>query len=737
MKNKSSYRLPAILLAVILAMSVIMTSASAGNVFTLNMGYKYDATESASITYVSGGASVSSVSEMNPNKTNSIIITVPDSDELPQNGNGVTVVTVPDYVTVTAADANACSSDDVTCEYRPNANQVAFKWSGEVKAGFTAEIPVTPNAPATMPDVSGNKVLVVKSNLGLVVTQASTKNNVVGANILQAVVGQLMDGRIYASGTEVTVWHIERLTGDWYSISNNGLYITFGNDGSNISLTGTPCYFLYANEGGGSQFIGFSATGEKYYLNNKSHKLENGIRASTWNDQHVELYSKLETNGSEALVSFNANGGSAAPDPILTEKGNSITLPAYNGSRSGNKFMGWALTNDVKVNTYYRIYQPGETFAVTDSKVTIYAVWSSLTAGKAQFGIRLDGTIPDEPAQYGTSSYTPEHIVKEGIVKDNIWKVDVDASGKAVEGNHVVNSITANLTTLPTDEEIKSIYSDYDPDTMYIHWYVMKWASGLWHVDGVVVMRSQEARIRYSANVPNDQKTNIKNVPASYATVIGTELKIGSDANGKQLNTPEYPDHIFEGWTTTEDGSGEVYQNGDSYKATGSVTFYAKWIEIPKYKVLYSLEDAPSGVRIPETMYYEENGVVTLADVEERDGYIFSGWMVNGEKLEGTSFKMPNEAVTITGAYYGPISVRIKSDWPDGKIGYWGAQIKLTAILTGAEGLDCTLQWQYVKDGEWVDLEGATGMEITYVLNEETSERTWQVLVTDVKPHQD
>ena len=71
------------------------------------------------------------------------------------------------------------------------------------------------------------------------------------------------------------------------------------------------------------------------------------------------LYSKLEVNGNEAFVSFSANGGSTKelPASVLTQKGETITLPQYTGSRNGFNFMGWALVSSVKTNVYYKIYQ--------------------------------------------------------------------------------------------------------------------------------------------------------------------------------------------------------------------------------------------------------------------------------------------------------------------------------------------------------------------------------------------
>ena len=743
MKNRS-YRLSAFLLAVIMVIGILPAVAIADGSYVGPVAKNYTYTvQDAGFSFASDGKTVNNVADLNPNKVSTMTVTVPDSAGLPQNSDGTILVKVPDYVKVTAENASACNSSEVSCTYRSD-NMLAFKWIGPARNGFTVELEIIPNAPATKQDVSGNKVLVVRNantNVGPqpIVTQ-STQKKIDGIDRLTGVVGQLYNNRITAVGKEITVWKIQRISGDWYSISSNGKYLKYGENGNNISLVENPYYFLYDVESNGPQFIGFSAKGEKYYLNNKQNNVDKGLQASTYNDQHIELYTKLETSGNEAFVSYSANGGSTKelPASILVQKGDSITLPEYKGTKNGNVFMGWALISNVKTNVYNRIYQPGETLTIEKSITTIYAVWSPANPEKAQFGIRLDGSIPDEPAQYDTSSYSKEHIYKDAVVKNAIWIIATDAAGKTIDGNHLVNAVTENLKSLPTDAEIKTMVPDYDPETMYVHWYVMKWASNSWHVDGVIARRNQEARIRYSANVSDEEKTGIKNIPAAYGANNGTEIRIGADATGKQMKEPVYPDHVFQGWTMTEDGSGTVFRNEEVYQVEGNVTFYAQWREIPKYTVSYELTDAPDGIVIPETLRYEKDETVTLAAAAERDGYLFSGWMINGEKLEGSSFIMPDENVTIQGIYYGPISVQIQADWAEREMGYYGAIVNLTAVLSGADGLDCTLQWQYRENGEWVNWKTPTLDRTTsYELNEETSARMWRVIVTDARPHQE
>jgi hypothetical protein len=79
-----------------------------------------------------------------------------------------------------------------------------------------------------------------------------------------------------------------------------------------------------------------------------------------------------------------------------------------------------------------------------------------------------------------------------------------------------------------------------------------------------------------------------------------------------------------------------------------------------------------------------------------------------------------------------PITVKIISDWPEGKPAYVGTKITLKAHVSGAEGKNYTLQWKYSTDLEnWTDQPGATNDTFTYVLDETTSEYSWKVVLTE------
>lgn len=76
-------------------------------------------------------------------------------------------------------------------------------------------------------------------------------------------------------------------------------------------------------------------------------------------------------------------------------------------------------------------------------------------------------------------------------------------------------------------------------------------------------------------------------------------------------------------------------------------------------------------------------------------------------------------------------SVTVTSDWPEGKPAFMGTKITLTAHPVGFDG-EMTIQWQRSTDNEhWDDIEGANAITYEYVLNEDTEQIFWRVVVED------
>ena len=76
--------------------------------------------------------------------------------------------------------------------------------------------------------------------------------------------------------------------------------------------------------------------------------------------------------GSSYTVTYNANGGTGAPESQIKEKNKTLTLSKVVPTRTGYTFKGWSTTLGGKVE-----YDPGDKYTANKS-VTLYAVWQGV-----------------------------------------------------------------------------------------------------------------------------------------------------------------------------------------------------------------------------------------------------------------------------------------------------------------------------------------------------------------------
>ncbi len=376
---------------------------------------------------------------------------------------------------------------------------------------------------------------------------------------------------------EPTYWTFENAGGNYYYVKTNGQYLTIRKGCA--ALSDQP-QKLYIQQKGESYRI---SDGEKYQLTGRT-----GSSFSSWYDHDNGSGSWMTLNKVyESLLKFNINGGnvSTAPSSGIVNAGDKVKLPDYTGTKNNHRFIGWAKVSNIytkregKDDTYHEVFLPGSEYTVPEEGITLYAVYNEKSLN-AQFSFRKSGTTPDEPGNYKESEYIG-HFTIDNALKDGKWVVDVEKKDKTV-GNHMVNDVTDNLAIIPDDETIKKALKeegnfDYDPQTQYVQWYVIKYmASGSWHVDGVVRTRNQVG-VAYMKNVPEDEKDLVKNSPDGYEATIGTDITIGADANSNSGMTPTRPGYKFAGWNTKEDGSGTTYASGAYVRLNENLNLYAQW----------------------------------------------------------------------------------------------------------------------------------------------------------------
>ena len=519
-------------------------------------------------------------------------------------------------------------------------------------------------------DISGEWAIITPSSGAVVLAKASGSNKLASSTY-----GAMEDGTIITANEEDSIsWTFTKEDGNWYSVrSQDGKYLSIKDAAVSLSDEKTLVYIQKDN----NQYR--ITNGSMYGLNNSGNNAKNGYGGNNSADLNAsnewhEL-KKTSTVTNRLFLDLNGGTGDTTPNVIAAESGTKVTLPDLKATKNGNEFIGWCEVKSVYLktagtnHTYHDVYKPGTTYTMKTGKNTLYAIYNDKGTKKVRFGIRKDGVIQDEPNGYDVKNYIGHFEQELDILKETHWVIDIDST-KPVNGYYVVNDVTANLNYMPSAETIAKALIDeggvvFDPETQYIHYYVMKCVEDTtWKIDGVI-RNKEKVGVTYNANVPGTEKTLVKNMPGGEQVVIGSEILVGTNAGSTDVMRPSREGYLFTGWNTKPDGSGTSYSEGHYVKLTENLNLYAQWMDI-------------------------------------RDGQMV---------------------------------IFIHSDWPDGKLSYVGARITLTAELTGFEGREYTLQWQYaVGDSDnWIDIAGANNDTYIFTLDEINTHYNWRCVARDVR----
>lgn len=159
---------------------------------------------------------------------------------------------------------------------------------------------------------------------------------------------------------------------DWGGYNYGGAPYSMSCDGQNTSGSAT-----FAVGSGGGQWIWTNIGGTKTFritmpTSGQSKKIvfsatvNTGVNPATISASGEYTLSAITW---EHTVSYNANGGTGAPDTQKKIYGSVLTLSSVRPTRDGYVFMGWATSSAGDV-----AYMPGSTYGA-DADVTLYAVW--------------------------------------------------------------------------------------------------------------------------------------------------------------------------------------------------------------------------------------------------------------------------------------------------------------------------------------------------------------------------
>lgn len=319
--------------------------------------------------------------------------------------------------------------------------------------------------------------------------------------------------------------------------------------------------------------------------------------------------------------------------------GETVTVLAPAPAPEGYTFKYWRSSNEGKT------YQPGDTFPMPNTNVTLTAIWDSET---------YTITWKNGDAILGKTNVkrgeTPEYI-GETPTKD----ATVDKTYTFKGWDPEITEATEDTTyTAQFDEAVRKYTIKFYSEGVLLA--SKEFDYGAEPVLGYVPTKDADNQYTYAFAGWTPERTNVKCDTEYYATYTRTVNKytvtwvIDGDSTEETYEYGKMPAHADPVKAATDD---TVYTFKGWTPAlsivTSNVTYTAQFDEITKHTVNYDLDGGTPA--IDSAKYAAGDVVTTPASVPTKTGYVFTGWLVSFENKTvnaNGSFTMPNTDVTLT-----------------------------------------------------------------------------------------
>lgn len=441
---------------------------------------------------------------------------------------------------------------------------------------------------------------------------------------------------------------------------------------------------------------------------------------------------------SSLALTYNANGGAAAPASETRVAGSTANLSSSTPTRSGYSFSGWNKAADGTSTGY----SASGSFTMPGTATTLYAQWTAATGTIAYNGNGSGaGSAPSNSTGTTGSSYTvlgnTGTLEKTGFTFAG-WNTAANGTGTDyAAGSTVAYPSTGQTTTLyaqwtanvyslsynanggvnanagaaPTQTAafgatLTLASSTYNPTRdgyTFAGWYTTASGTGGTLYNPAASNFSMPAantvlyakwtavtyNVTYNGNAP--QATTATGTPTD-ATAYGLNASVTAANKGSLTVGSGYR---FTGWNTAANGTGTDYVQGATFlMPLGGITLYAKWVDA---NIVLTF-DANGGVNAPPQSSAIANQQITLPNqTPTRPGYTFLGW-TEASNNSGTVYS-PSGAYTAPGsngvlyAKWAAISYTFYYNANGGTAGGSSAPVSVTGLNVGG------LVTVYVVDG--------------------------------------
>ncbi len=318
-------------------------------------------------------------------------------------------------------------------------------------------------------------------------------------------------------------------------------------------------------------------------------------------------------------VSYNANGGSGAPDSQTKTHGVNLTLSSTKPTRTGYTFNKWNTRSDGNGTSY----KAGELYTV-NSGATLYAIWAS-TRYVVRFHVNGgSGSIEDQIFYYGRAEALKRNAFSRIGYTFGKWNTKEDGSGTAYADGQVVSNLDANGGTV-------DLYAIWTRNS-----YTVKFdANG---GSGMIASRTcyyDQAFI----------------LPKCTMTRVG---------------------YTFVGWARTSSAQTARYTDQQSVmnltdEKGGVVTLYAVW-SINSIEIFFNAT-ANGGSVTPLTMSVNYGSSILNLPIATKPYYVFAGWYTaktGGTKItSSTKFTQP-QTLYAQFVIDSSVNIKVNGSWKKG-----------------------------------------------------------------------
>ena len=288
-------------------------------------------------------------------------------------------------------------------------------------------------------------------------------------------------------------------------------------------------------------------------------------------NESVTLYAVWEIN--TYTVSFDANGGTNAPNPQKKTHGQNLILTVAIPTRPNHVFLGWATDSTSKSV----VYAPGATYTAEED-VTLYAVWQERNY---DFSVSDLTVTPDEIEQYGKVTVkfrvdnwdrnlpyanVPVEVLLNGTV---IYSTTVNFSAYGVQNIVFTLNVGASLGTQTlvarvnwADHESETRTGNNSVSTTFTVKKVVETSTSTVSVNGEYTEGSQVISSFYVSNEGSSDILPEDNVSFDflvYALENGTVKVVSQQTWDKVVIPANGRNLVYFKWTVPANSAGTTY----------------------------------------------------------------------------------------------------------------------------------------------------------------------------------